>query len=138
MQTSIKKSLLLILLLALLASVLYAFGKSRLAEQVPLEAEDTGVPVQQEQINFVREGILEFATSTGQDIPYFSYPNFGGPTTTMELLLNEESMCATPTGSAPCMTMSALYHIPFGGKRARVEAVEKEARVLVRQIVILE
>lgn len=91
-----------------------------------------------EPTNFVKVGLLTFATTTTQDTMYFSYPNMGGPTTTMQVELDAESICKTSTGAIPCVAMNTLYHIPFGNKRAILEGIEKEAKLTVRKISVLQ
>ena len=103
--------------------------------RVELPVDISGQPT-----NFVQTGVLVFPKSgMGQDAPYLSYRSSpGAPETVVELTLNAESLCITPTGSLPCMAMSVQYHLPFGGKRAKVEAVEKETVIIVRTLRILD
>ncbi len=94
---------------------------------------------QAQPTNFVQAGILSFATSTAQDIMYLSYTsNENAPTTSMELPLDALSMCVTSNGAIPCLEMNILFHIPFDGKQAVVEGIEKEARLVVRKIRVFE
>lgn len=90
-----------------------------------------------ERTNFVEIGTLTFSSSGGQDVPYLQYGAPGAPVTTTQLTLDEESICATPTGALPCMAMSVQYSLVFGGKRAIVEAVEKETVIRVKKLRIL-
>lgn len=105
------------------------------------EKEPAVVSTADEKTNFVQEGILEFprANEQGQDTPYLSYvSSTGAPTTTIELPISEKTVCATRTGALPCMAMSVQYSVAFGGKRAVVEGIEKEARLDVRVIRVID
>jgi hypothetical protein len=91
-----------------------------------------------QEINFVQEGVLTFEPTGAQDKPYFNYKSSPeAPTTTMEILIDETTICASPTGSLPCMALSSLYSNFFGERRVRLEAVEKEARVTAKSLTIL-
>ena len=92
-----------------------------------------------ESPNFIRVGRLSFATSRSkQDRPYLTYRSeTNAPETTVELSLDDKSLCVTANGSAPCLAMSVQLHIPFGGKQASVEATEKDGIITVRVLRIL-
>ena len=102
--------------------------------RVELPVDISGQPT-----NFVQIGTVIFPKkNNGQDVPYLSYRSSpAAPETVVELTLDGESVCATPSGSLPCMAMSVQYRLPFEGKRATVEAIEREARITVRKLRIL-
>ncbi len=125
---------LVVLLIVLIVAM--CIDRKENAQPIPVPTlEGQNIPT-----NFSQLGTLSFPTLNpkGQDIPYLSYVSTSGaPTTTVELSFDAESMCATPTGAVPCMAMSTQFHIPFDGKRAIVEAIDKEARITVRKMRIL-
>jgi hypothetical protein len=128
-----KKIVVIILALALLAGIAIALQPKYKEEQAPESL--SGQPT-----NFVKLGILEFpeTTNRGQDTIYLSFKSFPeAPTTTMELALDAESICGGQTGSLPCMAMSISFHAVFAGKRAIVEGIEKEARLTLRRLRVL-
>jgi hypothetical protein len=135
LDPSVRFALLALAAVLLLLGVSLLFGK----EYRPHEPAPEAPEVSYEATNFVKVGTLVFpnAQPTGQDTIYFSYPNPGGPTTTLELTLDEQSICASPSGALPCIAMSVQYHMVFANKRASVEAIEKEARVVVRKLTVL-
>jgi heat shock protein HslJ len=102
--------------------------------------ESPAVDLSGEPTNFVQEGVLVFPEpSQGQGAPYLSYKSSpSAPTTTVKLTLDEQSICGGNNGSLPCMAMSIQFSTAFGGKRAIVEGVEREARITVRRLRILD
>ncbi len=95
----------------------------------------------EEPTNFSKLGFLSFPTAKdrGQDTIYFSYvSSLGAPTTTMELSLDSQSVCAGRTGALPCMAMSIQFSLAFSGKKAIVEGIDKGARLTVRNLRVLD
>jgi hypothetical protein len=132
LDPSARFALLALSAVLLLLGVSLLFGKEYRPHEPVTEAT-------YEPTNFVKVGTLVFpnAQPTGQDTMYLSYPNPGGPITTIELTLDEQSICASPSGALPCIAMSVQYHMVFANKLASVEAIEKEARVVVRKLTVL-
>lgn len=128
-----RKLFLLLLVLAVFVGAAVALSPDKKEPQVN--------NIEYEATNFVQKGTLVFPNkeNRGQDTPYLSYVSSPGlPTTTIELPIDEETVCATPTGALPCMAMSVQYSIPFEGKTAVVEAVEKDAKLAVKVIRVID
>lgn len=122
------KKIIAIIILSVLLHILYPYADKDKTE------------VYTEPTNFVEDGFLSFdSTGNKQDTPYFSYKtDLLAPTTTVELTMDESSVCVTRGGALPCLAMSVLWHVPFGGKRAVVEAYETLGEVRVRVLRMFE
>ncbi|MHB1330769.1 MAG: hypothetical protein ACYCY6_02265 [Minisyncoccota bacterium] len=122
------KKIIAIIILSILLFILYPYAKKN--EVIP----------EVETINFIQEGYLNFdSTGNRQDTPYLLYKtDLLAPTTTVKLIIDESSMCVTVNGSIPCYAMSILWHIPFGGKRALVEAYDSDGEIRVMALRIMD
>lgn len=88
--------------------------------------------------NFVEAGILHFPRpESGQAKGTFEFSE-NGATTTLDLEMDEMSVCATPTGAVPCMAMSVTFDVPFNNRRAMVEGERKGNTILIRKVRVLQ
>lgn len=91
-----------------------------------------------EKTDFSAVGTITFNNpGQAQGVMYLVYEEPGAPALTKELVIDAQSICATPTGALPCMAMSVTYDIPFGGKRAVVEGIKDGDKVIVRKLRVL-
>lgn len=85
--------------------------------------------------DFSAVGTITFDNSGGgQSVMSLVYKGSGATSLTKELVLDAQSICATPTGALPCMAMSVTFDVPFGGKSAIVEGIEEGDKVIVRKL----
>lgn len=126
-----------VFILLLVLTIALAGALRPKSTDVPRTPSARVLPVTNPPTNFVEEGVLNFElTGTSQDRPSFSYRD-GSVTTTVSLIIDHQSVCGTSQGAILCMAMSVQWSIPFGGKRAIVEAVDEEGALHVRKIRIL-
>lgn len=95
----------------------------------------TTVEIIEEPTNFLKAGVIVFNNpGLKENTPYLIYEAPGQPALTMELSLDGLSVCAAQNGATPCIAMSVTLDVPFGGKRAIIEGIERDGVVIVRKL----
>jgi len=108
----------------------------------PEPAESTPEIVPEESVSaptdFSRVGTITVnSPGAAQGEMYLVYEEPGAPALTKRLEFDPLSICAASNGATPCIAMSVTYDVPFGGKRAEVEGIDKGETLLVRKLRIL-
>lgn len=124
-----KKILIALLVIAVLL-LGYGYYRMSFEDRTPTPM-DTGAVA----TDYVAYGTIEFRGESIHGGTPFLITESAAATTSVQLLLDAESICAAPNGALPCMAMSVTLDMPYGGKNAVVEGIRQpDGSVLVRRM----